>query len=438
MKQGDRIRMKGGGEAVVAGLFGAGGQGTVYKVSFNGSEYALKWYHSGVFRDAEQAFCANLERNAANGAPSPCFLWPLGVTERRGGSFGYLMKIRPQGYEELTRFFVGSKRRDQVRFRSFEALFSAAVNIAEAFRELHSQGYSYQDINNGNFFIDPLTGKVLICDNDNVAPYGTSFGVMGKQRWMAPEIVRGECMPDKISDRFSLALVLFRLMFISHPLEGVGSTPPCMTKAYERLYYGTNPIFVYDPDDSSNRPVPGTDSNLKIFWKFYPQYVRDLFTRAFSKAVMMKQAPRVLESEWLDMFFRLRAELGVCPGCGGEVFFEAGREAVCSQCGQSTGKVPVLACRGGRLSLPLHPKMKFYVQHADSSRADYNAVLAETAVHPSDPNLLGLKNAGSFTWKVILPDGSQRTLAPGRTGPVADGLKIDFLGDGTLAEIKLQ
>ena len=28
---------------------------------------------------------------------------------------------------------------------------------------------SYQDLNDGNFFIDPQTGKVLICDNDNVA-----------------------------------------------------------------------------------------------------------------------------------------------------------------------------------------------------------------------------------------------------------------------------
>ena len=30
-------------------------------------------------------------------------------------------------------------------------------------------GYSYQDLNDGNFFINPQSGDVLICDNDNVA-----------------------------------------------------------------------------------------------------------------------------------------------------------------------------------------------------------------------------------------------------------------------------
>lgn len=75
---------------------------------------------------------------------------------------------------------------------------------------------------------------MLICDNDNVSPFGTNLGIMGKQRWMAPEIVMGKNDPDKNSDRFSLAVVLFRLLFINHPLEGRYSTPPCMTKEAEQ------------------------------------------------------------------------------------------------------------------------------------------------------------------------------------------------------------
>lgn len=37
----------------------------------------------------------------------------------------------------------------------------------------------------------------MICDNDNVSPFGTNLGIMGKQRWMAPEIVTGQNDPDK-------------------------------------------------------------------------------------------------------------------------------------------------------------------------------------------------------------------------------------------------
>lgn len=119
---------------------------------------------------------------------------------------------------------------------------------------------------------------MLICDNDNVSPFGTNLGIMGKQRWMAPEIVMGKNDPDKNSDRFSLAVVLFRLLFINHPLEGRYSTPPCMTKELEQKYYGSAPIFVYDPTTSENRPIPGTDHNLKLFWNVYPDYVKMLLS----------------------------------------------------------------------------------------------------------------------------------------------------------------
>ena len=355
IKIGDTIKMKNGGEAKILSEFGSGGQGTVYKVSYNGKEYALKWYHVGVFKGKEKDFYANLENNIAKGAPTDAFLWPLGITEVQNGSFGYIMDIRPSGYEELTNFFVGSKKKQQVRFKSFAAISTAAINIIQAFRELHNRGYSYQDINNGNFFIDPANGGVLICDNDNVSPYGTNLGIMGKQRWMAPEIVTMQCDPDKQSDRFSLAVVLFRLLFINHPLEGRYSTPPCMTKELERKYYGSEPVFVYDPVDTKNRPVPGTDHNLKIFWNVYPQYIKNLFVRAFSQDVMHKRKARVLEKEWLDAFFRLRAETGICPNCKYEMFYTAEGVNTCFECHKPVAKPAQLAF--ANVTLPMYKGM---------------------------------------------------------------------------------
>ena len=406
MKIGDKIKIQNGGTATILSEFGSGGQGRVFKVEYNGKEYALKWYHIDVFKDKAADFYVNLQNNIKKGAPNDHFLWPLGITEIQDGTFGYIMKVRPSGYEELTSFFVGSRKRQQVHFKSFNAIATAAINIIQAFRELHNNGYTYQDINNGNFFINPNDGNVLICDNDNVSPFGVNLGIMGKQRWMAPEVVTLQNDPDKHSDRFSLAVVLFRLLFINHPLEGKYSTPPCMTKELERKYYGSEPIFVYDPKLTQNRPVPGTDHNLKLFWRIYPKYLKDMFTRAFSQEVLLRKAPRILEKEWLDAFFRCLAEIGPCPHCGAEMFYSTDGTNGCFECGKIAPKVPTIRLRS--FELPMHPGMKLFLWHVDSTFDDTKTVLAEVVTHPKDRSVLGLHNNSARNWDVLLPDNTHR------------------------------
>ena len=336
----------------------------------------------------------------------------------------------------MVRFFVGTKRKPQIRFKSFGAISTAAINIIQAFRMLHNGGYSYQDINNGNFFIDPATGKVLICDNDNVSPFGTNLGIMGKQRWMAPEIVTGQSEPDKLSDRFSLAVVLFRLLFINHPLEGNYSTPPCMTKALEKRFYGEEPIFVYDPNDDRNRPIPGADHNLRRFWSVYPQYIRDLFIRAFSHDVMHKLKPRVIEQEWLDAFFRLRAETGKCPYCKEETFYSTTDGNECIECKKKMPKP--FAFQFTKYQLPVYPGLKVYLWHLDSSMDDIDTIVGEVITNIKNPKLLGLRNTSANKWQVTLPDGSLRAVEPGNALPIKDGYVVDFFANNKLtATIKL-
>ena len=333
------------------------------------------------------------------------------------------MGIRPEGYYELTEFFVGNKRKKQVRFKSFLAIADAAINIIQAFRTLHNSGYSYQDVNNGNFFINPENGKVLICDNDNVSPNGVNLGILGKQRYMAPEIVMMRNDPDKMSDRFSLAVILFRLLFINHPLEGRYSTPPCMTKQLERKYYGEEPIFVYDPIDDRNRPIPGTDKNLRLFWGIYPDYIKETFIKAFSKKVMHKEESRIIEKEWLNVFMRFKASIVKCPHCKEETFIYSQGENKCFECGKSIHVKN--AMRFQSVTLPLYTGTQLLLWHADSALDDLNTKIAEIIANPQDPELLGMKNVSNVTWKVTLPDGSLKTVVPGKVAPIRTGFIME-------------
>ena len=47
--------------------------------------------------------------------------------------------------------------------------------------------------------------------------------------------------------------------------------------------------------------------------------------------------------------------------------------------------------------------------------------VAEVARHPSLPGVLGLRNLSLATWTVVLPDGRQRSIAPGQSGRLEPG-----------------
>lgn len=437
LRRGQRvpIAVEGGtgtaGECEILEELGRGGQGIVYKVRYNGELYALKWYF-GEKLSRPDLFYQNLENNILNGAPTDAFLWPLEITQKINGSFGYLMKLRPGNYKSFTAFLKPNK--SGVRFAGFGAIINAALCISDGFRKLHNRGYSYQDLNDGNFFVDPQTGDVLICDNDNVAPYSENLGILGKSRYMAPEVVTGKKLPDNHTDRFSLAVVLYLMLFMNHPLEGQHSLQPCMTEALEREIYGTNPVFVWDPVNNSNRPVRGVHTNEILLWPLYPAFVRNVFTRAFDHEALVGRdiTQRVLEKEWLETFISLR-DVTVRCSCGDETFLDLSQPVCkCVNCGRSIPRPPVLKVKKKQLAIA--PGMKLYECHTRYDSEDFRKVTGEVVASPSRPDIMGLRNDSGVSWQIELPDGRSMEWPDGKSAAMMRGMKINF-GRGNVGEV---
>lgn len=418
--KGHKIPLANGSYAEILQKLGEGGQGVVYRVLLGGSEYALKWYHKGSIHNP-QKFYQNLENNVEKGAPTKAFLWPLYLTKHYDDSFGYIMNLRPKNYREFSEFLLA-----KVHFHSLSAAVNAALNITNGFRELHRNGFSYQDLNDGNFFIDPSNGDVLICDNDNVAPYGESLGIAGKARYMAPEVVRNIKRPDVMTDRFSLAVVLFRLLFLDHPLEGKRVVEaPCLTEELELKFYGKDPIFIYDPTDDSNRPVRGVHMNAIRFWPLYPKFIRNKFIEVLSKDAMTNKTTRMTDNDWQLAFTRLRDIIITCP-CGGETFINVAGDANCINCGRKIPKPPVLNCHNHKYGLALFPGTKIYRCHIDKSSDDFNEVIGEVNRNPKNPAMWGLRNVSDVVWNVETHDGTIKPIAKGQVAPITAIKAIHF------------
>ena len=420
---GDELELDSGEMLLVGDKIGEGGQGTVFKAELNGKEYALKWYHANAVRNPDE-FYENLSRNIRDGSPSDKFLWPLHVTKKKGGRFGYVMGLKPEGYHGFSEFLCA-----RVRFASLGAVINAALNITNAFRDLHRKGYSYQDLNDGNFFIDPKSGKVLICDNDNVAPYGVNLGIAGKARYMAPEVARRISLPDNHTDRFSLAVVLFELLFLNHPLEGKKTLVPCMTEELELEFYAKKPVFIYDADDDSNRPDPHVHVNVSKLWSLYPGFIREKFIRSFSEKALnasdldAARSSRLMDSEWQTAFVNLRSCLVRCA-CSEETIIDPASDSQCFNCKSVIPKPMMLSI--GKYNVPLFPGVKLCECHVRAASDDYGSIKGEITRHPDKPSLWGLRNLDDKPWSITLIDGTLTELQPGRNMQIGRIAQVDF------------
>ena len=105
-------------------------------------------------------------------------------------SFLSLIHICPSNYIEFGKFFKSSFFKD-AKFSSRQAQIHAALCIVDGFRHLHIRGFFFSNISADIFFVNPKTGNVLICDNENVTANNIEGHIGGKERNMTAEVVNG-------------------------------------------------------------------------------------------------------------------------------------------------------------------------------------------------------------------------------------------------------
>ena len=442
-QKGSLIKVVGGGEAKVIGdtPLGQGGQGEVYLVEYRGDCYALKWY---INRDLLNNidFKDNLRSNVNTGPIGGSFVWPQFMVEDTSGGFGYLMDVIPSNFVSMVDLLNKCKRKvspdgstvikELVAFKSIETMLVAAVNIINSFKLLHRSGKCYKDLNDGGLYFDTETGDILVCDCDNIAPdrCGTSIGKPG---YMAPELVRHTGKSSMDTDKHSLAVILFKLLFKDDPLRGKRVYEKVtLTGSVELDVYGDNPLFIMDPDDDSNRPVRGINDNVLRFWDIYPEYVRNEFIQTFGPG-LKDPSRRTIPQQWFKVMSRLLTETITCP-CGRPVHF-LGKEVhefdsySCPRCGLvspifEVGGLDMVMCKGA--------KIRAY----QSTDSDDPIVTGEVVENTKRPGMMGVKNLSSRLWIASYDDGRRKELTENSGTILSDDLRIDF-GSGLRASKKV-
>jgi DNA-binding helix-hairpin-helix protein with protein kinase domain len=408
----------------VTDYLGSGGQGEVYEAQHESGSRALKWYYANMATPEQFRILADLVRR---GPPDSRFLWPEEIVVSTGlTGYGYVMPLREPRFKSVHDLLGGKCA------PSYGALTNAAYNLVDAFLQLHTSGLSYRDINDGGVLFDYSTGDVVICDNDNVYVNGLGdAGVKGKMRWMAPEIVRNEASPSTDTDLYSLAVWLFFMFVAHHPLEGAKESAirSLDMKAMQRLY-GTEPVFIYDPQDGSNRPTREFHHNAIELWPNYPRFLQRLFVRSFTDGLKDPIHGRVKGNEWRRALAKLRDSLFLCAGCGKEQFFDpeiADESRRCTECRRNPGTPLRMRMEGQDLVVVISSGRQLYEHHLLTQK-DYrfDTCLAEVVARPGDPSVLGLRNLTSGHWLARTPTNDEAQVPPGKTIALTSGTRINF------------
>ncbi len=405
---------------IVNQYIGGGGQGEVYKCTGENTQYAVKWYypHSAVKEQRD-----TIENLIKKGPPNNHFLWPIDIVESTSAGFGYIMPLREDRFKSI----IHLMKRDAEP--SFKALCTVGFQLADSFMKLHSMGYSYRDISFGNVFFNPADGDTLICDNDNVAVDGMKQPMIaGTPRFMAPEIVRGESIPSRYTDLYSLSVLLFYILFVHHPLEGKREYDiRCLDIHAMNRLYGFDPLFIFDPNDSSNAPVPGYHENPLLFWRVYPHFIKELFTKAFTEGLHDAIHGRVAESIWRANMIRLRDSIIYCPICGVENFYDRekvlqGYKQQCWNCG-ATLPAP-MRIKLGETVIVLNDDTELFPHHLGEFY-DFTRVIGKVVKHPTE-EIYGIRNCSPMVWKVRTVEGSEIEVPIGKTAAIREGNIIKF------------
>ncbi len=397
----------------------AGGQGQVYEVKVAGEHLALKWYFPSTI-NRDPYLPQRLEESIRSTAPNSDFLWPIALLTPTPDSTaaiklsepgcGYLMDLRPSSYKGAIEHYAG---RIDI---SLQNVLKASFFLANAFHQLHSKGLCYKDISLGNLFLAPDTGRILICDNDNVDVDGRALSnVLGTPGFIAPEVLMSQARPSTNSDLFSLAVLLFRLLTRHDPLKGqMDLDIHCLDEPARRRLYGENPVFIFDPNNRRNRPDPEEHAGALITWPIYPQMLQNLFLQTFCDG-MKAPKRRALTGQWKEILAKTIDHRVLCDQCGQENFpDDLATPATCWNCKSTLTQPQTLRLANGVVAASADNEI--YPHHFDNLKPpQLKDPVGKVMQHPSDPSILGLKNLTKQPWTATLTNGSKTSVEAGKT-----------------------
>lgn len=221
----------------------------------------------------------------------------------------------PSGLTPLSGLLAGmQKSLEAPNYITQPRIARLALSLAEVLARLEERGYSCLDLHPDRLLVTPddriwLDYSSLICPVDQL-----EVGVQLKEEefpleFAEPLLGTGKRqLADLHTARFSLAALLFYLLFGAYPYDGrlmSGYADGSVQQHFVKFKaYHQAPVFLFDPVDDSNRLVFTAKSEpLKAAWEQTPLPVQQAFVEILGTQNALREQPvqNLSPAQWAEV-----------------------------------------------------------------------------------------------------------------------------------------
>ena len=444
-------------------------------------DYVVLWYRDPVSaQDLSrlEAITGSYREQLFNGPAGPYWrelmCWPdrivrhgerVGITapaysRRYFFEYGSLNNdaLKLRGKEKEGYWFASLKHRaktlDTRELGDLRSALRMAIRTARAVRRLHAAGLVHGDLSYRNVLLDPPRGDVCLIDLDGlVVPGKFPPEVIGTPDFIAPEVVATRHLerhdpqrklPDWRTDLHALAVLIYQMLLLRHPLRGDQLHDLDNDERQETLLMGAGALFIENAHNAANRIDPAFLEPYEKPWKLTAQVpytclgpqLSSLIERAFVDG-LHDPGLRPSALEWEDALVQTADLMHPCANsaCPAGSFVVSARQLCCPFCDThlpapvllahsyfdrgggafaASGRIKILHHHAAVHSWHVRPE-QVANEHANSAQAQRQAYLAR---------------ADSQTWLInesigdLRDIGAQNDIAPGQSVALKPGQKL--------------
>ncbi|MCI6244036.1 MAG: protein kinase [Agathobacter sp.] len=345
------IRDVDGREYHITSVLNKGGQGVVYRTA---EDFLIK-VNTATDREKYRERYKWLKKRGAQLPKETRIAFPMAILEEP--FVGYVMK-EAKGHVSLNDYVEKPEEIEDLWDWYFNATggltkrLQIGYLLAKSLRYLHINGYAYVDISPSNIFVSREKNSLAIIDSDNITSGAYKPLIDGTNFYMAPEIGNKSSVANTMTDTYSYAVLLFKMLTTCHPFIGDDAEDENPEKLQEEVDTGKK-VYIGDPDFTENR-----NSNFENTKIFLTEELTELFRRTFVDG-KLESSRRPTLMEFMRACAHARNIVIQCDheGCDADYYY-TGKDCICPMCGEHIKKVYLLTSRNmvrtrGKILIPL-------------------------------------------------------------------------------------